>query len=202
MERRLDRYYSETDFDSRLDKYTHDIKCYMYEASKSFVSIGFLLHEVDIYRYYTLKGYKNVYEYASSELGFKKSSTNNFLNICRKFCDNTATGWHILSKYERFKYSQLVEMLSMNDKQLALVTPETTVKEMRDLKHSDDSFQTSGKVRDGSVRSKTALNCCSSCWNLKSNMISLRDINGELFDVIEINYCPFCGRFLDELVSF
>ena len=40
-------------------------------------------------------------------------------------------------QYKQFKYSQLCEMLSMSDKQREKVTPDMTVKQIRDLKRGE-----------------------------------------------------------------
>ena len=64
---------------------TEKIKKAMYDAARQFVYIGFLLWEVQEYGYYGEKGYADVYEYAEAELGFKRSSTKNFIDINIKF---------------------------------------------------------------------------------------------------------------------
>lgn len=64
---------------------TEKIKKAMYDVARQFVYIGFLLWEVKQYHYYREKGYKDVYEYAETELGFKRSSTKNFIAISETF---------------------------------------------------------------------------------------------------------------------
>ena len=65
---------------------TQKIKQAMHDAAQHFVYIGFLLWEVRQYKYYWENGYDSVYEYAEAELGFKRSSTKNFIAICENFC--------------------------------------------------------------------------------------------------------------------
>ena len=98
---------------------TEKIKRAMYDVARQFVYIGFLLYEVQEYRYYLEKGYESVYEYAETELGFKRSSTKNFIAINYEFgCRNgRETGGiahqrtiSLQSQYEQFNYSQLCEM--------------------------------------------------------------------------------------------
>jgi len=60
---------------------TEKIKKAVYDVTRTFVYIGLLLYKVQAYRYYEEKGYQSVYEYAEAELGFKRSSTKNFIAI-------------------------------------------------------------------------------------------------------------------------
>lgn len=121
---------------------TEKIKRAMYDAARQFVYIGFLLWEVQEYVYYREKGYGSVYEYAEKELGFKKSSTKNFIAInyefgCRNGLPRGIAHERTMSlqpQYQQFNYSQLCEMLSMSDKQRAKVTPDMTVKQIREMK--------------------------------------------------------------------
>lgn len=122
---------------------TEKIKRAMYDAAKQFVYIGFLLKEVRDYKYYEESGFDNVYEYAEFELGFKKSSTKNFIAIAETFGINEYTyagriertqTMHLQPKYEKFNYSQLVELLAMSDAKRDKATPDMTVKQLRELK--------------------------------------------------------------------
>lgn len=122
---------------------TEKIKKAMYETAKQFVYIGFLLWEVQEYGYYSEKGYADVYEYAETELGFKRSSTKNFIAINIKFGSREVKdGWNMIQqrtmflqpKYEKFSYSQLCEMLSMSAAKRETVTPDMTIKQIREIK--------------------------------------------------------------------
>lgn len=121
---------------------TSKIKGSMYNVAKEFVYIGFLLAECDYYETYKEWGYSSIHEYASDQLGFKKSSTYNFINVCKVFCNPTEAlpfSYFMKDPYSNFNYSQLVEMLSMNDKQRSQVTPDMSVKQIREVKKLDDS---------------------------------------------------------------
>ena len=129
---------------------TEKIKRAMYDVARQFVYIGFLLYEVQEYRYYLEKGYESVYEYAETELGFKRSSTKNFIAINYEFgCRNgRETGGiahqrtiSLQSQYEQFNYSQLCEMLSMSPAKRAEVTPDMTIKQIREIKKQPEPNQ-------------------------------------------------------------
>ena len=116
---------------------TQKIKRAMEETAKQFVYIGFLLWEVREYQYYYENGYGSVYEYAETELGFKRSSTKNFIAICEQFCRKSEYKLPTMFLDERwndYSYSQLTEMLSMSAAKREQAAPSMTVKQIRELK--------------------------------------------------------------------
>ena len=101
---------------------TAKIKEAMQEAAKQFVYIGFLLWEVKEYKYYYELNYETVYEYAENELGFKRSSTKNFIAICETFCRRDQSykelpTMFLEDRWSDYQYSQLTEMLAMSPAQ-------------------------------------------------------------------------------------
>lgn len=122
---------------------TEKIKQAMYESAKQFVYIGFLLREAKLMKYYEEGGYKDIYEYAAQELNFKRTSTKNFIAIAETFgvqeeqCGriiNQKQTMHLQPKYEKFNYGQLVELLSMKEKDREQAMPGMTVRQLRELK--------------------------------------------------------------------
>ena len=125
---------------------TEKIKKAMYESAKQFVYIGFLLKEVRDYKYYEEGGYEDVYAYAEFELGFKKSSTKNFIAIAKTFGIQKWTyegnkyetqSMNLQPAYEEFNYSQLVELLAMTPAQRQAAKPEMTIRELRSIKQKE-----------------------------------------------------------------
>ena len=55
--------------------------------------------------------------------------------------------------YATYNYSQLVEMLSMSDKQRSQVTPDMTIKQIRELKKVNTSVDDSRHLEDDSAPS-------------------------------------------------
>ena len=113
---------------------TQKIKNAMEETAKQFVYIGFLLWEVKEYKYYYENGYDSVYAYAEAELGFKRSSTKNFIAICETFCRRSGQfretpTMFLADNWNQFKYSQLTEMLSMSAEKRKQATPDMTIKQ-------------------------------------------------------------------------
>lgn len=134
-------YVSNDEHNDDCLKFTNKIKSAFYNIAREFVYIGFLLAECDYFETYKEWGYSSIHEYASDRLGLKKSSTYNFINVCKAFTEPTECmpcSYFMKDKYENFNYSQLVEMLSMSDKQRSQVTPDMTVKQIRQVKKSSD----------------------------------------------------------------
>lgn len=124
---------------------TEKIRRAMYDVARQFVYIGYLLYEVREYGYYREHGYSDVYEYAASELDLKKTTVKNLIGINEVFGSyrpKDAFGFNLPLQrsinlqpaYENFKYSQLTEMLSMSVSDRQKVTPDMTVKQIRELK--------------------------------------------------------------------
>jgi len=125
---------------------TNKIKRAMYDVAQQFVYIGFLLWEVQEYGYYREHGYENVYQYAEVELDMKKTTVKNLIGInyafgCRNERDSggiaNSRTMSLQAPYTEFKYSQLTEMLSMSPAQRKQVTPDMTVKQIREIKKAD-----------------------------------------------------------------
>lgn len=148
-DKHLDKTSSITYLDGPMGV-TEKIKKAMYDVARQFVYIGFLLWEVKQYHYYQEKGYNDVYEYAEKELGFKRSSTKNFIAISETFgnkyynspftCSILPT-MQLKPTYEQFNYSQLCEMLSMSPAKRAAVTPDMTIKQIREIKKQPEPNQ-------------------------------------------------------------
>lgn len=134
---------------------TQKIKNAMEETAKQFVYIGFLLWEVKEYKYYYENGYDSVYEYAEAELGFKRSSTKNFIAICETFCRRSGQfretpTMFLADNWNQFKYSQLTEMLSMSAEKRKQATPDMTIKQLRELKREPEEPKPVPKVEQAS----------------------------------------------------
>ncbi len=135
----------------------------LYGTAKNAVALGFYLNELrefeewkesDFYKkfkpekYITKKGIVkfttyDFYSYCKDEFNLSRRSVDRFIDINAAFCKRTSSGRRskaIDSGYENYKPSQLAEMLQLNDKQLKLVKPDMSVKEIREIKAETDSI--------------------------------------------------------------
>lgn len=143
--------------------YINCIRRELYGTAKNAVALGFYLNELrefedwkesDFYKkfkpekYTTKKGVVkfttyDFYSYCKDEFNLSRRSVDRFIDINAAFCRRTSSGRRsksIDSEYENYNPSQLAEMLQLNDKQLKLVKPDMSVKEIRELKTDSDSI--------------------------------------------------------------
>lgn len=115
------------------------IKKYLTEIANTYLLVAYRIYEMNRNKSYKVK-YKNIVEACQVELGFKKSTTYNMINIVEEFGKPDTSGFITYSSLfgvEKFSYSQLCEMLSLSEKQRLKVTPETTIKEIRRIKKEE-----------------------------------------------------------------
>lgn len=106
------------------------------KVQKSFVKIGWYLKHIRDNELYKENGYASIWECAADQLGYSQSTASRFINICEKFSkDHNSPELDI--KYAGFDKSQMIEMLPMEQEQLDKVTPDMTVKRIRDIKMED-----------------------------------------------------------------
>lgn len=111
------------------------------DIKKRYVSLGFHLCEFNRCEYYKDFGYSTFMEFCEANLLLDKSAISRCMNVWRNFCDrqgSSSTMW-LADKWKDYSYSQLCEIVSMNDNQRKLVKPDMTVKQLRDIKKTAKS---------------------------------------------------------------
>lgn len=109
----------------QLQNYDDTVRVKMKQIVTNFFYIGSYLSYVKENNLYSLLGYKNFSQYAKIEFGISQNQAYKFVQVYNKF--NSPV-------YSNFNYNCLVEMLSLDEKQLLLVDENTTVKEIRNIK--------------------------------------------------------------------
>lgn len=105
-------------------------------VSEMFVAIGYRLKQVRESEAYRQDGYETIFEFAQKECGLSKSVASRFMAINDKY----SVGGNSLELREEFVglgSSRLSEMLTMDPEDYVLVTNQTSVKEIRELKHME-----------------------------------------------------------------
>lgn len=107
------------------------------DTSKNFVKIGYWLlklNKVDL----ALYGYKTIYDFAKDVFGLGTTSVKNMVGVANKFCDfdNFYSRYDCVLKeeYKGFSYSQLVELLSVDELDLDKFNCSMPIAEMRENK--------------------------------------------------------------------
>lgn len=112
------------------------VKQSMTRAVVSFVEIGFYLKKIKNEKLYLQDGYKDIWEAAENEFGLKRKQAWSFMNINDKYSvDGNST--ELLPQYEGFSKSTLTEMLTLPDSDYELITENTRVEDIRELKQAE-----------------------------------------------------------------
>lgn len=135
--------------DSRMEdiaRSTSFIRNDLHDIATSFCKLGFHLREL---KYSGFRCYEHgyppgstvmevkFYEYVQEVFGFSKTTCNNYIRVCELFSsDETRYHMSLDCKYEKYGFSQLVEMASMSPSDWKKVKPEMTVRQIRELKQS------------------------------------------------------------------
>ena len=109
------------------------------DVKKRYMSLGFHLHEMEMYRYHEELGYDNFYECIEKNFHMDKSAVSRVIAVWNEFCSkddsNSGKMW-VDDKYEKYSYSQLVEMLPLKEKERFKVNADMTVSQIRSYKRS------------------------------------------------------------------
>lgn len=116
------------------------------DIRKSYIRLGFHLHEFDRLKFYQDFGYATLAEFCETNLGLDKSVVSRCISVFLEFakvndCIAHTRTMFLDDKYEAFSYSQLCEMVSMTSEQRKLVKPEMTIKQIRELKKKENVSQ-------------------------------------------------------------
>lgn len=133
------------------------IKDESYKIQKSFVKIGWYLKHIRDHALYSEDGYANIWECAADQLGYSQSTASRFINICEKFSKDHNSP-ELDEKYAGFDKSQMIEMLPMEPEQLDRVSPDMTVKQIRDIKvENKEPEKKNDQKADDNIPGQTSL---------------------------------------------
>ena len=103
----------------------------------SFIAAGYYLKYIRDHEQFREDGYESIWEFAEDNYGIKKSTASRWMAMNDKFSQGGNSP--ILAKeYRGFEKSQLQEMLYLDDKQIETVTPDMTVKEIREVRKPEE----------------------------------------------------------------
>lgn len=114
--------------------WVEDIRTKLSETAQNFVYIGYRLKQIRDSG--NFGGASDVFEFAQKEYGISKSAVSRFIAINEKYSEG-GNSLELKEQYKGFSSSKLSEMLSLPDSECELITEETTVKQIRELKNFD-----------------------------------------------------------------
>ena len=108
----------------------------MNDIRTSYIRLGFHLEEFRRCGYYYDFGYPTLEEFCGVNLGLGKSAISRCINVFKEFsaCEKETHKMWIDDRYKDYSYSQLCEMVSMDEEQRRQVTPDMTIKQIREVK--------------------------------------------------------------------
>lgn len=104
--------------------------------TQNFIGIGFYLRQIKESEGFRKDGYESIYEMAEDQYGIKRSTAIRWMQMNEKFSQGGYSPF-LDSGYKDFGKSQLQEMLYLDSEQLEEVTPEMTVREIREIRTPD-----------------------------------------------------------------
>lgn len=116
---------------STYEEYKAQLDRAITETTQDFVVIGHLLMQARDTDILSSSGYTSMGDFARSEYGLDESVTSRFINIAEKYGDGSG---RLKAEYTSFTYSKLGEMLTLPSEVAAIVTPDMTVKDIREIK--------------------------------------------------------------------
>lgn len=111
------------------------------DIRKYYIRLGFHLNEFRNLRYYEDFNYLDFHEFCEVNLGMDKGAVSRCINVYKEFSisnDITNTvggcGMDLSDRWKDYSYTQLCEMLPLSEKEREEITPEMTVKQIREYK--------------------------------------------------------------------
>lgn len=133
-------------------EWKEEIRRKLQETTDSFIQIGYKLKQIRNSEAFRQDGYEDIFEFAFEEYGLSKSVTSRFIAINDKFSLD-GNGEVLNPEYEGIGSSKLSEMLTLTDAECQMITKETTVKEIRELKRMDRQQDTEEQQEDNRIYS-------------------------------------------------
>ena len=116
------------------------------DIKKSYFILGFHLNEFRNFKYYEDFGYLTFEEFCENNFDMDKSAISRCINVFlminahnkrtyKNGVECVGCAMQILDEYKDFSYSQLCEMLPLDDDKRAKVKPDMTIKQIREMKN-------------------------------------------------------------------
>lgn len=140
-------------------QWKQDIKDRLNQTVENFIAIGYRLRQIRDTEAYRNDGYTSLSEFAQKEFSLSDSTVNRFMAINAKFTVG-GSGTELLPEFKGISYSKLQEMLTLSDEDCKLITANTTVKEIRELKNFNHDDEAKYILPAGQQPSRTPLQDC------------------------------------------
>lgn len=117
------------------------------DIRKYYIRLGFHLQEFKMYEYYKDFGYLTLEEFCDVNLGLDKGAVSRCINVYLQFnashdvkvgagCKSIGCAMDLSERWKDYSYTQLCEMLPLSESDREKITPDMTVKQIRQYKKS------------------------------------------------------------------
>ncbi len=121
------------------------IKERLNQTVENFIVIGYELRQIRDTEAFRIDGYSNLADFAKGEFNLSRDTVSRFISINIKLTVD-GDGVELLPELKGLGYSKLQDVLQLPADDYQLLTPQTTVKEIRDLKKFNHSDATAEKL--------------------------------------------------------
>lgn len=118
------------------ENFKEELKRKLDETSENFIVIGYILKQVRDRRLYLQENYSDIYGFGSGAYGLSKATVSRFMNINTKFSVGGSSR-EIKPEYKGYGRSKIQEMLNVDEYDMELITADTTVEQVKELKKAE-----------------------------------------------------------------
>lgn len=194
-----------------------------------YIRLGFHLEEFRISRYYEDFHYLDFYDFCDVNLGMDKGAVSRCINVYKQFnasndvrvtagSKTIGCAMDLSDKWKNYSYTQLCEMLPLSDHERESITPDMTVKQIREYKKnlrtsekdSEELFETLDAVVASTQQKKPEKKIfsyneyCMKKGIIKQNYVkscdAIDEVGVQIFDCESREILPGC--FVGEIMRY
>lgn len=176
----------------------------------SFIAAGYYLKYIRDNGLFREDGYESIWDFAEDNYGIKKSTASRWMAMNDKF-SKEGNSPILAEEFRGFEKSQLQEMLYLDDKQIETVTPDMTVKDIREVRKPEplSAYGTKKRVYPADSLLTTAgcenhdcFSCAQQCEIRGEDRYCMEAPIGNAFPCETMNSIPFLREAFGEKCMF
>ncbi len=123
---------------------------------RSFVKIGWYLKHIKDEEMFKTDGYADIFELAMDKFNISQPTANRFMNICKEFSVDHDSP-ELDEKFVDYSVSQLFEMLPMDEEKREQITPDMTVRQIREMKDTRKKNEEQTDEEENEIPGQTSI---------------------------------------------
>ena len=111
------------------------------KVESSYLKVATTLYQIYVGKLFALEDYNNVYDFADDKFNLSRGTVSNFINIVSNFCEQLSDGsYKLKEEFKDFKPSQLVVLLNMPQDFISAISPDMSVRAIKEMKREYKSM--------------------------------------------------------------